>query len=83
MGKEKDYIMSFFSLPFFFFINEHFNKEITKDVEITVFFFHLYKLKGHLLFPVEHGGFLGQVVTLWTSRAWAGYRQHTYRAINC
>lgn len=68
MGKEKDYIMSFFSLPFFFFINEHFNKEITKYVEIIVCFFHLYKLKRHLPFPVGHGGFLGQVVTLWTSR---------------
>lgn len=73
----------FFFLLFFFFISEQFNKEVTKDVEIIVVFFHLYKLKGHLLFPVEHDGFLGKVVTQWTSRAWAGYRQHIYCTINC
>lgn len=68
--------------PFFFFINKHFNKKIANYVEIIVGFFHLYKLKEQL-FPVGHNGFLTQVVTQWTSRAWAGCRQHVYCAINC
>lgn len=62
-GEREGLDLPFSFILIFFFTNKHFDKEIAKDVEIIVGFFHLYKLKEHLLFPVGHNGFLGQVVT--------------------